>query len=388
MKKDTKSLPIHRSVDDVLIRPQYTELSSRSHVSVSVDLDKFPTSISLPLTPSNMSSIQTEELLIGCLNRRTLTILHRFMSVNENTLLYKKLYNYCIEYKINTMLLGVSVGVGVLEVNRALALMSCGARTILIDVAHGAQRKVVEMCRKIRESRNGDKVFLIVGNFANVESIKKFEHECFTAGIKLPDMYKVGIGGGSVCKTRVKTGSGEPHFESVLECSREGYNVICDGGVKTPGDVAKMIAAGAKLVMSGALYAKTYESRKFKDENKYVASLLIIFLMFAYNLFYFNLLNVILLLLAYLLTHKLFGKENYKGSAFLAAPTGFKTSEGGEVTVNQNMTLREMFDDVEGGLRSALTYSNSPTLEDFSRNAIFINVSSSTAKRNDVHNNG
>jgi IMP dehydrogenase len=149
---------------------------------------------------------------------------------------------------------GAAVGVGHDALDRADALVDAGADVLVVDTAHGHSRAVPEMVREIKDRWS---VEVIAGNVATADAAAAL----VDAGA---DAIKVGVGPGASCTTRVVAGVGVPQVTAIYDCAqatlRAGVPVIADGGVRSSGDVAKAIAAGADTVMTGALFAGTDES--------------------------------------------------------------------------------------------------------------------------------
>ena len=147
-----------------------------------------------------------------------------------------------------------AVGTGLEHLERVSALVEAGVDAIIVDTAHGHSKGVIDMVRTIKGKFP---VEVIGGNVATAEAVKAL----FEAGA---DAIKVGIGPGSICTTRIVTGVGVPQLSAILECSEEakklGISIIADGGIRTSGDIAKAIGAGADTVMLGSLLAGTDES--------------------------------------------------------------------------------------------------------------------------------
>ncbi len=138
---------------------------------------------------------------------------------------------------------------------RTEALIDAECDLIVIDTAHGHNRAVAQAVERIKRSSN--RVQVVAGNVATAEATKAL----IGAGA---DAVKVGIGPGSICTTRVIAGVGVPQLTAILDCAREaartGIPVIADGGIRTSGDIAKALAAGASAVMIGSLLAGTEEA--------------------------------------------------------------------------------------------------------------------------------
>lgn len=153
------------------------------------------------------------------------------------------------------LLVGAAIGVTNDMIDRVEALMASKVDVVVIDTAHGHSKGVTEAVKKIK-SRFPD-LQVIAGNVATAAATKQL----IEAGA---DAIKVGIGPGSICTTRVVTGVGVPQITAVYDCALEADKhdvpIIADGGVKYSGDVVKAIAAGASIVMLGSLFAGTAES--------------------------------------------------------------------------------------------------------------------------------
>lgn len=157
--------------------------------------------------------------------------------------------------KKGRLLVGAAVGTAENTLERVDALAAAHVDIIAVDTAHGHQANVLKMVSLIK-AKHPD-VTLIAGNIATKEAAKAL----VDAGA---DIIKVGIGPGSICTTRVVAGIGVPQVTAISDCAEEadkyGVSVIADGGIKFSGDIPKAIAAGARAVMIGSLFAGTEES--------------------------------------------------------------------------------------------------------------------------------
>ncbi|WP_419809648.1 IMP dehydrogenase [Sphingomonas sp.] len=138
---------------------------------------------------------------------------------------------------------------------RTEALVAAECDLIVIDTAHGHNRDVARAVERVKKLSNS--VQVVAGNVATASATRALAD----AGA---DAVKVGIGPGSICTTRVVAGVGVPQLTAVMECAEEGAKlgvpVIADGGIRTSGDIAKALAAGASTVMIGSLLAGTDEA--------------------------------------------------------------------------------------------------------------------------------
>jgi IMP dehydrogenase len=150
---------------------------------------------------------------------------------------------------------GAAVGVGADALERAEALMAEEVDVLVVDTAHGHSRAVIDSVREIRT--RWPEAQIVAGNIATAEAARAL----IEAGA---DAIKAGIGGGSICTTRIVAGTGVPQVTAIYDCAKvaeaAGIPVVADGGIHYSGDVAKAIAAGADCVMLGSLLAGVDES--------------------------------------------------------------------------------------------------------------------------------
>lgn len=153
------------------------------------------------------------------------------------------------------LLCGAAVGVTKDMMDRVEALVKASVDVVVLDTAHGHSKGVLEAVRNIKKAY--PELQVIAGNVATAEAVS----DLIEAGA---DCVKVGIGPGSICTTRVVAGVGVPQLTAVMDCVEEankyGIPIIADGGIKYSGDVVKALAAGAKVVMMGSLFAGCDES--------------------------------------------------------------------------------------------------------------------------------
>jgi IMP dehydrogenase len=154
------------------------------------------------------------------------------------------------------LMVAAAIGIGAGARARALKLAELGVCALVLDTAHGHQRRMVEAIAEVRGAI-GAGLPLVAGNVCTAEGTR----ELLAAGA---DVVKVNVGPGAMCTTRMQTGVGRPTFTSVLDCAREARrcrkHVWADGGVRTARDVALYLAAGAARVMVGSALSGTFES--------------------------------------------------------------------------------------------------------------------------------
>jgi len=154
------------------------------------------------------------------------------------------------------LMVAAAVGISADAAVRARHALDCGADALVLDTAHGHQRRMLEAIAAVRAVAGPD-VPLVAGNVCTAEGTR----ELIAAGA---DVVKVNVGPGAMCTTRMQTGVGRPTFSAVRDCAAAaralGRHVWADGGVRRPRDVALYLAAGASRVMVGTWLAGTYES--------------------------------------------------------------------------------------------------------------------------------
>jgi len=164
------------------------------------------------------------------------------------------LYSPAVDSK-NRLRIAAAIGINGDVAAKASALIESGADVLVIDTAHGHQRKMIEALKAIKSLK--PTIPVVAGNVVTADGV----HDLVKAGA---DIIKVGVGPGAMCTTRMQTGVGRPQFSAVLECATEakklGAHVWADGGVRHPRDVALALAAGASQVMIGSWFAGTFES--------------------------------------------------------------------------------------------------------------------------------
>jgi IMP dehydrogenase len=255
--------------------------------------------------------------------------LHRFCSVEENVEMYKACRHLSF----------VSVGCSDRDLPRVEALRDAGAQYFCVDVAHAHARYVGRMIKKIRDMI-GENACIMAGNVATYAGAD-YLASCSA------DIIKVGIGGGSVCTTRIKTGFGVPTLYSVKECARVDRSIVADGGLRSPGDVVKALAFGADFVMLGGIFAGAAvtpgEVHTDEKGEKY---------------------------------------KIYRGMAsreaqedFLGPMGDWKTAEGVATRVSYHEKHEAIVADIIGGLRSGLTYGGALTIPELQRKLNYVLIS-------------
>ena len=192
--------------DDVLLTPRYSEIESRSEVSLRSHL-KGEDFLELPIISSPMDTVTESSMASAMHHAGGLGIVHRYNSIEEQAALVSEASGCNV---------GAAIGVTGDYLDRATALYDAGARILCLDIAHGHHILMQQALIKLRDIF-GDSVHLMAGNVATLEAFD----DLASWGA---DSIRVGIGGGSICSTRIVTGHGIPTFQSVLECSNTSYD--------------------------------------------------------------------------------------------------------------------------------------------------------------------
>ena len=326
------------SFDDVLLKPQYSNVMSRKDVDLSTRIGHLE--LSVPIIAANMDTVCEEDMAVAMNGLGGLGILHRNLSVDVRVKTIEKLTT------IYNSRVGVAVGVDEFRKEDIEKYAEWGVKAIVVDVAHGDALHVYRAITEIKcfLERKGYGVCLIGGNVATGDAVERMA----SAGV---DCVKVGIGPGAACLTRVNTGVGVPQLSAIIECAARadflGVSCIADGGIRTPGDVAKAIAAGADAVMLGGMLAGTDEApgEVFTVDGQKV--------------------------------------KGYRGMASSGA--GSEYVEGAEGHVAYKGSVHDVATSIKHGLRSAMSYSGAFSISEFHAKSEFVRVSPASLSENGAH---
>lgn len=338
---------------DVLIKPKRSQAVSRADVDLNRNF-KFLNynhwnddlvNVGVPIIAANMDTVGTMEMARELSKHGCSTALHKFYSVDEIEAFYTK-EDYSV---LDKVFYTTGTSDSDLAKLKELCKREVPLWKICIDVANGYTQSFVEKCREIRELC--DNSIILAGNVCTPEQTL----ELLLVG--KADIIKVGIGGGSGCLTRHKTGVGYPQLSSIIECADAAHGVgghICsDGGIRMPGDIAKAIGAGADFVMLGGFLAGHDEccGEFVYGPNGEKKSMV----------FYGMSSNVAM--------------EKHYGSK-----AKYRASEGRVLSVPYKGKVADTVEEILGGLRSTCTYVGTNKLKDLSKCTTFIRV-------NRVHDN-
>lgn len=256
--------------DDIQLVPAYSNVRTRLHINLCTLVSR-RYGLMRPFVASPMDTVCEREMAFEIFLSGGVGCIHRFMQIGDQASqvnwLKQKIYGeghsgpfedwgvMLDDWHSEIDLIPIMAAIGVQEEDkeRAEALVQHGANVLLIDVAHGHHQRVYDMIRWCKTNLN-EKVDIIAGNIATREAAE-FLQEAGADGLR------VGIGGGSLCTTRIQTGFGIPNVTSLIDVvSVAKVPVMADGGIRTSGDIAKALAVGASSVMLGSLLTGTKES--------------------------------------------------------------------------------------------------------------------------------
>jgi len=259
---------------------------------------------------------------------------------------------------------GAAVGVALDTIDRADALVAASVDVLVVDTAHGHSQNVLDMVRTLR--RRFAHVDLVAGNVATAEGTEAL----INVGV---DAVKVGIGGGSICTTRVIAGIGVPMITAIMECARAAaahdVPIIADGGIRFSGDITKAIAVGASTTMIGNLFAGTdespgeiilYQGRSFKEYRG----------------------------MGSIGAMRRGSRDRYFQDEFdLEAPDGSDklVPEGIEGRVAHKGSVAAMVHQLVGGLRAGMGYCGCRNIPTLQRQAKLIRITPAGARESHVH---
>ncbi|WP_300675259.1 GMP reductase [Desulfoluna sp.] len=324
---------------DVLIRPKRSTLKSRSQVELKRDYffrHSQTTWSGVPIIAANMDTVGTLEMAVALARHGAITALHKYYSPEDLKAFLAaqdpSIYNHIM----------VSTGTLDADLERLTQMVQAHPmiQFICVDVANGYTENFVDFVQRVR-GLFSDKV-IVAGNVVTGEMVE----ELILSGA---DIVKVGIGPGSVCTTRVKTGVGYPQLSAIIECADAAHGlkglIVADGGCTCAGDIAKAFGAGSDFTMLGGMLAGHDESggQLIDKEGEKVVEF-------------------------YGMSSKA-AMEKHSGCV-----ADYRASEGKLVTVPYKGSVDETLLDILGGLRSACTYVGAGKLKELSKRTTFIRV--------------
>lgn len=249
--------------DDIQLVPSFSNVTSRKNINLTTQVSTNYT-LCMPLVASCMDTVCEHEMAMAIMQMGGLGFVHRFLSIPHQVQEIEKIVvaknNAEVmaiwqlhQISTNKIPIAAAVGANADFAERALALVQAGANIILIDVAHGHHQNVKDAIETLRKTLPQE-VDIIAGNIASAKAAVDLQNWGANG-------LRVGVGGGSLCTTRIKTGFGVPNvscLQQIVQVAK--VPVMADGGIRTSGDIAKALAMGSQTVMLGSLIAGTKEA--------------------------------------------------------------------------------------------------------------------------------
>lgn len=330
---------------DVLIKPKRSNLSSRSQVDLNREFTFKHSSIKwkgVPIMVANMDCTGTFEMAKSLFQHKMFTCIHKYYSLKEWLEFRESISFSEISSEIYNHI-AISSGSKEEDLNNLKEILTNipQIKFICLDVANGYTEHFVSFLVRVR-LLYPDKI-IIAGSVATREMTEELL-------LKGADIVKVGIGPGSVCTTRKKTGVGYPQLSAIMECADAAHglngHIICDGGCCSPGDFGKAFGGGADFIMSGGMFSGHTESGgkliTSEDGKQY--------------------------------------KEFYGMSSSTAmnkhsgGVSNYRTSEGKHVLIPYKGNVKNTILDILGGIRSTCTYVGADKLKHLSKRTTFVRV--------------
>lgn len=329
--------------DDILMVPQYSDVESRRSVDLSMQIGG-RSILELPIIASPMDTVCESEMAVAMAKNKGLGIIHRFMPFNKQLLEVKKAVG-----EDGNIAVGAAIGAKGNVEEEALKLFAAGATCILIDTANGHSEYAISAVKRVKKALQG-LAYIMAGNVSTSEGFAKLAE----AGA---DSVRVGIGGGSVCTTRIVSGHGIPTLASLIEVKKAkdslgiDVGIIADGGIRNTGDMIKSFAAGADAVMLGSMLSGTDESPgsiMINESGKY---------------------------------------KEFRGMASKEAnqDKDIAIAEGISTKVSYKGSVESILNDIKGGLGSGCSYSGVNSLSDLYLDSMYIKVSGQSMKESMPH---
>ena len=329
--------------DDILMVPQYSEVASRTSVDLKMHIGGYSW-LDLPVIASPMDTVCEKDMAIAISEAGGIGIIHRFMSAKSQIKMVEEVHRH------NNLGLPVGAALSTTFIEEHVEkLIKAGVSMILIDTANGHSKMAIDSVIRLKNIV-GDSVHIMAGNVATVEGYVALD----VAGA---DSIRVGIGGGSMCTTRIVSGHGIPTLSSIINVreAKDKFNlnagIIADGGIRNTGDMIKAFAAGADAVMLGSMLAGTDESPGslyFEGSNKF---------------------------------------KSFRGMASKEAnkDKDIAVAEGISTMIPYKGSVKDIIKDIKGGLGSGCSYTGVDFLCNLYQDSMYTRVSSLTVKESSPH---
>lgn len=331
--------------DDILMVPQYADIESRSDISLRMTIGRGKSShgMSLPIIAAPMDTVCESNMAIAMRKNGGLGIIHRYNTIEKQVKEAENATKSEVSF-------GAAVGARGDYIDRAWQLVVAGASMILVDTANGHSEYTIKAVQNLRKIV-GERIHIMAGNVSTYDGFARLSD----AGA---NSIRVGIGGGSVCTTRIMTGHGIPTLASIMSIKsriQDNYSasIIADGGIRNSGDAVKAFAAGADAIMLGSKLAGCEEAPGtiYINEN---------------------------------------GRfKTFRGMASKEAQEDafgrVSVAEGVSTMVEYTGKVSETLDEFRGGLASGCSYTGVTSLKDLYSESMYVEVTSLSLNESKPH---
>ena len=336
--------------DDILLVPQRSSVPSRHSVNTTMIIGSGNRAVKLglPVIAAPMDTVCDIEMCIAMASMGGIGILHRYMSYEDQIKKTKALADAQFGF-------GVAIASNNGFMEQAQALYYAGARMLLVDTANGHGKYAIDAVKALRDKF--DDVHIMAGNVATADGFARLS----AAGA---DSVRVGIGGGSACTTRIVSGHGVPTLASIMDCDKwleefgsngiDTCSIVADGGIRNSGDMVKAFAAGAHAVMVGSMLAGTDEAPGnvfINEQGQHVKAF-----------------------------RGMASREAQKD-----ATGNVSVAEGISTTIPYKGSIKNILNEIRGGLGSGCSYSGVFNLEELSVFAKYVRVTQASLSESKPH---
>lgn len=346
-----QDFPLGLTYDDVLLVPQYSEIKSRNDIDLSSQITPH-VKLRFPLISINMTDVTGVGMAITLGKLGGLGFLPRFVSPEDQA-------DMVSQVKKSGVYTAAAVGCREGYLERAEKLVNAGADILTLDVAHAHMLQALEATSELK-SRFGKTVDIISG----VVGTENGTNDLYKHGA---DSVRIGVGPGTICITRIVTGSGVPQITALINAAKAARRwkrtILCDGGTNNSGDIVKGLAAGASGVVIGSQFAGTDEApgeKIEKDGN------------------FFKVYNA---------STSLAEKKNHLNiEGEKLGDNYIKQIEGVESMVKYTGPLSGVLESISANVRSGLSYSGAKNIPEFWKRARFMRITPLGRSENGAHN--
>lgn len=371
MTNKLSQLQEYLTYDDVLLLPRFAEFQ-RQDISLQTSLTKH-ISLKLPFVSAPMDTVTESTLAIALAQLGGIGIIHRNLTIEHQVEEIKKV-------KSNNLLVGAAIGASSGFEERALALIQADVDILCIDSAHGHSASIIKAITWLKSLHPS--IQIMAGNVATYDGAQAL----IQAGV---DCLRVGMGPGAICTTRIISGMGVPQLTAIAETSKAanpaGIPVIADGGIKYSGDMVKAFAAGASMVMMGRMFAQTEESpgEKVMLNKQHVPARFKDILKEDQEIYSFKTYRGMGSIGAMEQGTKIKSEDEFHGKNY---SDRVLVAEGVEGLVPIIGTVKDIIDQMVGGIKSGCFYVGCKTIKELNEHTQFIKITQASLTESHPHN--